>query len=184
MRYGYENIKNIKCGKLSLTEKNKTVDGIYIDITDKFENIANFTFTTNEAEQLANELLQAVFDATEKVVLKNKKDITEEEWKVIDEKRWAEIRNKILDFSCYIHLHSFIKTLSVFEILDGSSLHLESNAFGIISTDILLRSCMAIMYADSVGYDDDGNIVEVGERLWSIHINFKNTKQKEFEYMQ
>ena len=41
MRYGYENIKNIKCGKLSLTEKNKTVDGIYLDITDKFENIAN-----------------------------------------------------------------------------------------------------------------------------------------------
>ena len=184
MRYGYENIKNIKCGKVSLTEKNKTVNSIYLDITDKFENIANFTFTTNEAEQLANELLQAVFDATEKVVLKNKKDITEEEWKVIDEKRWAEIRNKILDFSCYIHLHSFIKTLSVFEILDGSSLYLESNAFGIISTDILLRSCMAIMYADSVGYDDDGNIVEVGERLWSIHINFKNTKQKEFEYMQ
>lgn len=87
MRYGYENIKNIKCGKLSLTEKNKTVDGIYIDITDKFENIANFTFTTNEAEQLANELLQAVFDATEV------KENTQDNY----QKMWEYISTRILD---------------------------------------------------------------------------------------
>jgi len=143
-----------------------------------------FSASIEEAEEIANQLLQVVFDATEKLVVKNKRDITKEEWRIIDEKRWAEIRNKILDFSCYIDLHSFIKTLSVFEIHDGSALYLESNAFGIVSTDILLRSCMAIMYADSVGYNDDGDIVEIGETLFSIYINFKNTKQKEFEYMQ
>lgn len=184
MKFGYEGIKSIKSGTVRLAENNKTVNKVYLDLVDELENTANFTFSIDQAEHVANQLLQAVFEHTEKKVLKNKKDITEEEWKVIDEKRWAEIRNKILDFSCYIHLHSFIKTLSVFEILNGSSLHLESNAFLFISRDILLHSCMAIMYADSVDYDDDGNIVEVGERLWSIHINFKNTKQKEFEYMQ
>jgi hypothetical protein len=184
MKFGYEGIKSIKSGTVRLAENNKTVNKVYLDLVHEFENTANFTFSIDQAEHVANQLLQAVFEHTEKKVVKNKNDITEEEWKIIDEKRWAEIRNKILDFSSYIDLHSFIKTLSVFEILDGSSLYLESNAFGFISIDILLRSCMAIMYADSVDYNDDGDIVEIGERLWSIHIDFKNTKQKEFEYMQ
>jgi len=148
-------------------------------------NTTNAIFISVEkAEELAGLLLQAVFDLTEKKVVKNKNEITQEEWRVIDEQRWTEIRTKILDFSDYIHLHSFIKTLSVIEILDGSSLFLVSNAFGIVDKNILIASCMAIMYADSIDFDDDGNIVEIGERLWSIHINFKNTKQKEFEYMQ
>jgi hypothetical protein len=158
---------------------------IITDAFDDTKHIHQIMFdNVKTAEEMANQLLQAVFEHTEKKFVKNKRDITEEEWRIIDEKRWAEIRNKILDFSCYIDLHSFIKTLSVFEIHDGSSLYLESNAFVFISIDILLRSCMAIWYADSVDYNDDGDIVEIGERLWSIHINFKNTKQKEFEYMQ
>ena len=182
MRYGYENIKNIKCGKVSLTEKNKTVNSIYLDITDKFENIANFTFTTNEAEQLANELLQAVFDATEKVVLKNKKDITEEEWKVIDEKKWAKIKSKTLLCQKYFHTHDFVKTLSVIDIHDGNILNLRSNTHAYVSPSLLFDVCRAIAYADCVAIDNDGEEIELGNSIGWIHIFFKNTRQDEFEY--
>jgi ribosomal silencing factor RsfS len=183
MRYGYENIKHIKCGKVSLTEKNKTVNGIYLDITDKFENIANFTFTTGEAEQLANELLQAVFDATEKLVLKNKKDITQEEWKVIDEKNWAKIKSKILSCQKYLHTHDFVKTLSVIDIHDGNILNLESNTHAQhVSSRFLSDVCSAISYADCIAIDDDGEEIELGSSINWVHIFFKNTRQDEFEY--
>jgi len=183
MRYGYENIKHIKCGNVSLTEKNKTVNGIYLDITDKFENIANFTFTTGEAEQLANELLQAVFDATEKLVLKNKKDITQEEWKVIDEKNWAKIKSKILSCQKYLHTHDFVKTLSVIDIHDGNILNLESNTHAQhVSSRFLSDVCSAISYADCIAIDDDGEEIELGSSINWVHIFFKNTRQDEFEY--
>lgn len=183
MRYGYENIKNIKCGKVSLTEKNKTVNGIYLDITDKFENIANFTFTTNEAEQLANELLQAVFDATEKLVLKNKKDITEEEWKVIDEKRWAKMKSKILYCSKYSHTHDFVKTLSVIDIHDGNILNLVSDTHAYVSPHFLYDVCKAINFADCMEIDADGEEIEIsGNSINWVIIFFENTRQDEFEY--
>jgi predicted RNase H-like HicB family nuclease len=182
MRYGYENIKNIKCGKLSLAEKNKTVNGIYLDITDKFENIANFTFTTNEAEQLANELLQLVFDATEKQILKNKKDITEEEWKVIDEQNWAKIKSKTLLCQKYLYTHDFVKTLSVIDIHDGNILSLESNTYAHVSPSFLFDVCRAIAYADGIGIDDDGEEIEIGNSIGWVKIFFKNTRQDEFEY--
>ncbi|MBV5309288.1 hypothetical protein [Chromatium okenii] len=168
MRYGYENIKNIKCGKLSLAEKNKTVNGIYLDITDKFENIANFTFTTNEAEQLANELLQAVFDATEKQILKNKKDITQEEWKVIDEKNWAKTKSKILNSIDYSDYHLFIKSLKIVDYHDGNILSLVSSVYVFVQKEYLEEVCRVILDVE-------------GGRASHIIIYFDNTRQDEYE---
>lgn len=147
MRYGYENIKNIKCGKVSLTEKNKTVNSIYLDITDKFENIANFTFTTNEAEQLANELLQAVFDATE--VKENTQDNYQKMWKYIS----TRILDGEPDDSEFYRCCDRLK-FNRFECNNGD-LHLTSNA---INTNVLNNVIQSI-FDITKDYDTGGHPV-------------------------
>jgi len=134
-------------------------------------------------EEIANQLLQLVFDATEKKVVKNKKDITQEEWKVIDEKNWAKIKSKILSCQKYLHTHDFVKTLSVIDIHDGNILNLESNTHAQhVSSRFLSDVCSAISYADCIAIDDDGEEIELGSSINWVHIFFKNTRQDEFEY--
>jgi hypothetical protein len=65
MKFGYEGIKSIKSGTVRLAENNKTVNKVYLDLVDEFENTANFTFSIDQAEHVANQLLQAVFELTE-----------------------------------------------------------------------------------------------------------------------
>lgn len=133
-------------------------------------------------EEIANQLLQLVFEATEKPVFKNKKDITEEEWKVIDEKKWAKIKSKTLLCQKYLYTHDFVKTLSVIDIHDGNILSLESNTHAHVSSSFLFDVCRAIAYADGIGIDDDGEEIEIGNSIGWVKIFFKNTRQDEFEY--
>jgi len=141
-----------------------------------------FSASIEEAEEIANQLLQAVFDATEKPVFKNKKDITEEEWKVIDEKKWAEIKSKTLLCQKYLYTHDFVKTLSVIDIHDGNILSLESNTHAHVSPSFLFDVCRAIAYADGIEIDAEGEEIEIGNSIGWVKIFFKNTRQDEFEY--
>lgn len=134
-------------------------------------------------EEIANQLLQLVFEHTEPYRSKNKKDITQEEWEVIDKKNWAKIKSKILSCQKYLHTHDFVKTLSVIDIHDGNILNLESNTHAqYVSSSFLSDVCSAISYADCIAIDDDGEEIELGNSISWVHIFFKNTKQKEFEY--
>jgi hypothetical protein len=149
---------------------------------DGYRNMS-FVATIEEAEEIANQLLQAVFERTEPYRSKNKKDITQEEWKVIDEKNWAKIKSKILSCQKYLHTHDFVKTLSVIDIHDGNILNLESNTHAQhVSSRFLSDVCSAISYADCVAIDDDGEEIELGNSIGWVHIFFKNTRQDEFEY--
>jgi len=124
--------------------------------------------------------LQLVFDATEKKVVKNKRDITEEEWKVIDEQNWAKMKSKILYCSKYSYLHDFVKTLSVIDIHDGNILNLQSNIHAYVHPRFLSDVCAAISYADCMEIDADGEEIEMGNTIGWVHISFKNTRQDEF----
>jgi hypothetical protein len=156
-------------------------------ITDAFDDIKHthqiMFDNVKIAEEMANQLLQLVFEHTEKKVVKNKRDITKEEWKVIDEKNWAKIKSKILSCQKYLHTHDFVKTLSVIDIHDGNILNLESNTHAQhVSSRFLSDVCSAISYADCIAIDDDGEEIELGSSINWVHIFFKNTRQDEFEY--
>jgi hypothetical protein len=141
----------------------------------------SFVATIEEAEEIANQLLQAVFERTEPYRSKNKNEITQEEWRVIDEQNWGKIKSRILCSNKLSHVHNFIKTLSITECHDGNMLYLESYSHEIVGVYTLHNACREIMY-DSVIIDEDEGEIEINNSIAYICISFKNAKQKEFEY--
>jgi hypothetical protein len=119
MRFGYEGIKSVKSGSVRLAENNKTVNKVYLDLVDELENTANFTFSIDQAEHVANQLLQAVFELTEsKPEDRNHRQM------------WNDILSIILLGEPYMsEFHRFVDRLvfNRFEPYNGD-LHLTSNA--------------------------------------------------------